>query len=183
MKIYHAIIVILILKSNKYQILVYLIGEFFGSIHDRYGHFTKFSDGVCCFTVGHWKNDLMEGVLDMELPSGGWTRASYSKGLKHGLERKFDGPYPKVQCLQRIAFYDNDSIIQVVECLMGGAYLIGRADPEMEKINDKDAIYVYPDLHTAIHGRYVDDQLISGEMCSIEDVEINPETFMLSLKG
>ena len=125
----------------------------------------------------------MEGVLDMELPSGGWTRASYSKGLKHGLERKFDGPYPKVQCLQRIAFYDNDSIIQVVECLMGGAYLIGRADPEMEKINDKDAIYVYPDLHTAIHGRYVDDQLISGEMCSIEDVEINPETFMLSLKG
>lgn len=163
--------------------MYYFIGEFFGSIHDRYGHFTKYGNGLCYFTVGHWKNDLMEGVIDMELPSGGWTRASYSKGIKHGLERQFNGPYPNVQYLQRIALYNNDSITQVVECLTGGSYLIGKAEPEMEMINDKYAIYVYPDLHTAIMGRYVDGQLISGEMCLIEDVDINPETFMLSLKG
>ena len=91
--------------------------------------------------------------------------------------------YPNVQYLQRIALYNNDSITQVVECLTGGSYLIGKAEPEMEMINDKDAIYVYPDLLTAIKGRYVDGQLISGEMCLIEEVDINPETFMLSLKG
>ena len=96
----------------------------------------------------------MEGVLDIEFPSGGWTRATYSKGLKHGFERKFNGPYPCVESLQRIAFYCNDSIIQVVECLIGGAYLIGKADPETEMINAKDAIYVYPDLQTAIQGRF-----------------------------
>ena len=125
----------------------------------------------------------MEGVLDIELPSGGWTRAAYSKGLKHGLERKFDGPYPHAKSLHRIAFYCNDNVISICECLIGGAYLIGKADPETEMINARDAIYVYPDLQTAIQGRFVDGQLISGKMCSIEDVQINPETFMLSLKG
>ena len=51
----------------------YFEGEFFGSVHDRYGHLTKFSEDGC-FCVGKWTNGLMEGVFDLTQTQG-WKRA------------------------------------------------------------------------------------------------------------
>ena len=140
------------------------------------------SEGQDRFAVGHWQNDFMEGVIDVENPSGGWTRGCYSRGLKHGLERKFDSVYGKAGNLRRVAYYCNDQIIgKVWQCLMGGAYLVGTVDSETEKINGKDVIYVYPDLQTAIQGRFVDGHMVSGQMCSVEDAYVDPETQMMTL--
>ena len=50
----------------------YFEGEFFGSVHDRYGHLTKIrEDGSYC--VGKWTNGLMEGIFDLTKIDG-WTR-------------------------------------------------------------------------------------------------------------
>ena len=37
----------------------YFEGEFHGSVRDRYGHLTKFSDGGCV-TCGYWENGHLE---------------------------------------------------------------------------------------------------------------------------
>ena len=61
--------------------------------------------------------------------------------------------------------------------------MIGKVDPDTEKIYGKDVIYVFPDLYNAIYGRFEDGLLISGEMCTIKEAFVNPETFIMSLTG
>ena len=61
--------------------------------------------------------------------------------------------------------------------------MIGKVDPDTEKIYGKDVIYVFPDLYNAIYGRFEDGLLISGEMCTIKEACVNPETFIMSLTG
>jgi histone-lysine N-methyltransferase SETD7 len=81
-----------------------------------------------------------------------------------------------------MAFYANDQISSIVwQCLIGGAFLVGKVDPETDTFCGKEIIYLYPDLTTAIFGRFVDGQLISGHMCQLTDAVLDPNTFMLSL--
>ena len=96
-----------------------------------------------------------------------WARYQY--GLKHGLERKFHGTYSDAKVLQRVAFYCNDSISGTVwQFLAGGAILVGQVDRETELFSGRDVIYIYPDLFTAIIGRYDNGILVSGFMCNIQ---------------
>lgn len=160
----------------------YFEGEFFGSIGDRYGHLTKITTENGCYCVGRWSNGLMEGMFDLE-ESDRWKRAIYHKGLKHGLERTFGGAYTNVENLQRVAFYCNDSTMGLVwECLPGGAYMLGRVDPETELFCGKGIIFIYPDLETTILCRYENGAMVSGYMCQLEEVSVDTETFMLSLR-
>ena len=87
----------------------YFEGQFFGSISDRSGHLTKPRENGC-FTVGLWKNGLLDGIVDMETEGGGWKRVAFKKGLKHGLERSFGGAYPQVNNPKRVACYQEDEI-------------------------------------------------------------------------
>ena len=96
-----------------------------------------------------------------------WAR--YQCGLKHGLERKFHGTYSDAKVLQRVAFYCNDSISGTVwQFLAGGAILVGQVDRETELFSGREVIYIYPDLFTAISGRYDNGILVSGFMCNIQ---------------
>ena len=46
--------------------------------------------------------------------------------------------------------------------------MVGEVDPETELFSGRNIIYIYPDLLTAIIGRYVNGILISGFMCNIQ---------------
>ena len=68
-----------------------------------------------------------------------------------------------------MAFYRNDSISGTVwQFLAGGAILVGQVDRETELFSGRDVIYIYPDLFTAIIGRYDNGVLVSGFMCNIQ---------------
>jgi len=159
----------------------YFEGQFFGSVYDRHGYLTKITSEDGCYCVGKWTNGLMEDIFDLT-ETDGWKRARYQCGLKHGLERKFHGTYPDAKVLQRVAFYCNDSISGTVwQFLAGGAILVGQVDRETELFSGRDVIYIYPDLFTAIIGRYDNGILVSGFMCNIQDVILNQETYMLEI--
>ena len=54
----------------------------------------------------------------------------------------------------------------------------------IKKLNNllcKDVVYIYPDLSTALHGRFEEGQLVSGHMCKLEAAAIDPETLMMTL--
>lgn len=59
--------------------------------------------------------------------------------------------------------------------------MVGRVDPETELFSTKDVLYIYPDLQTAIIGRYDNGNLISGFMCTLANAWIDAETFMLNV--
>ena len=46
--------------------------------------------------------------------------------------------------------------------------MVGQVDPETELFSGRNIIYIYPDLFTAIIGRYDNGILISGFMCNIQ---------------
>ena len=73
----------------------YFEGEFFGSINDRIGCLTKITENGC-FSIGKWSNGFMDEIFDLTETSG-WKRARYKNGLRHGLERKFNGIYPNTK--------------------------------------------------------------------------------------
>ena len=57
---------------------------------------------------------------------GGWIRCPYKNGCKHGIERTFDGPYPSVKKLRKVALFKEDQVVgNVWQCLPGGAYILG----------------------------------------------------------
>ena len=90
------------------------------------------------------------------------------------MERTFHGNYADVKVLQRVAFYCNDQISGVVwQFLVGGALMVGQIDPETELFSGKDVIYIYPDLYTALIGRYDNGTFISGFMCNIQVFFLN----------
>ena len=45
---------------------------------------------------------------------------------------------------------------------------MGQVDRETELFSGRDVIYIYPDLFTAIIGRYDNGVLVSGFMCNIQ---------------
>ena len=45
---------------------------------------------------------------------------------------------------------------------------MGQVDRETELFSGRDVIYIYPDLFTAIIGRYDNGILVSGFMCNIQ---------------
>ena len=57
--------------------------------------------------------------------------------------------------------------------------MVGKVDPETEQFWGKDIIYIYPDLKTVIIGRFDNGVMISGYMSTIEQVFVDPDTFML----
>ena len=159
----------------------YFEGQFFGSFSDRSGHLTKPRESGC-FTVGLWKSGLLDGIVDMETEGGGWKRVAFKKGLKHGLERSFEGAYPKVNNPKRVACYQEDEIVGPVwKFLPGGAFLLGPVDPETEEFVGKSVVFIYPDCQTAICGRFAHGTFISGYTCTIESIQINLHDDNLSL--
>ena len=149
----------------------YFEGQFNGSVRDRYGHLTKPREAGR-YTVGTWKNGLLDGVIDMEIERG-WIRCAYKNGCKHGLERTYDGPYANAENLRRVALFKEDKVVgQVWQCLPGGAYMLGTIDPDTEEYDGKIVTYLFPDCKMAIIGRFTNGTFISGYMHTIDSIEI-----------
>ena len=105
-----------------------------------------------------------QGPVDFHEQGGFWWRTCYRHGRKHGLSRKFAGSGPsggggsgssKVtqlpenrnfrHGLMNVEYYEHDKPLGVSWIgLMGGAFLVGRTDPESGKVSDKEAFYLYP---------------------------------------
>ena len=116
--------------------------------------------------------------MDFEI-DGGWKRGAYKKGLKHGLERKFDGPYTNVKNLRKVTLFREDHVDgKVWQCLPGGAFMLGKIDPETEEFCGKNVIYIYPDCKMAICGRFSNGTFISGYMHLIESITIPENTWI-----
>ena len=60
-------------------------------------------------------------------------------------------------------------------------FQVGRMDPESETFSGRDVIYIYPDLHTAIIGRYDNGTMILGYMCYLKAAFLDPETNMMQV--
>ena len=54
----------------------------------------------------------------------------------------------------------------VYQGLLGGGYLIGQVDTNGDMTGD-DIAFIYPDFRTAIRGKFVDGEMISGRECRV----------------
>lgn len=101
---------------------------------------------------------LLQGPVDFH-EQGVWWRTNHRHGRKHGLSRKFAGSgspgssgssvLPENRNfkhgLMSVEYYEHDKPVGVSWIgLMGGAFLIGRTDPESGTVSDKQAFYLYP---------------------------------------
>lgn len=173
----------------------YFRGEFQGgSLRNREGCLIKVSQGGSK-TYGRWRNGLLQGQADFQ-EHGFWLRASYHQGQRHGLCRKMAGQIATnssgssalpVNSNFRYGLMSVENyhlglpVGQAWQGLMGGAYLVGRLDPDSGKVCDKQGFYIYPDLCTAVRGRFCDGQLISGQAVTITEVGVNPSTWSLEI--
>ena len=152
-------------------------GQLVAGVREGWGVVTSRESGVHILS-GHWSAGLLTGYgqLVMSEDAGivqGWFRG----GCLHGLVRKmivkkFRTFTQQVSWLGR--YHSGVARGQCWEWREGGGYITGQVDSRGRFTGDNIA-FVYPDMSTAILGRYNDGVLVSGAPATVAEVTLEQD--------
>ena len=130
---------------------------------------------IFIFYKGTWVNGLMEGEMKVETLCGGWIEGYWSKGVPHGFQREFgakdinsndmDHNKPMLRFVGR--YYRGIRRGFCWQGCFGGGFICGFVDKEDGSFSGDDIAYIYPDFKTSIKGKFLNEKLVSGQMCEV----------------
>lgn len=148
-------------------------GNFDHGIREHDGMIISPRNGVSSL-VGEWRSGYLQGKGKMILDDLSVIEAWFRDGVMHGAARKVEMKKFRTfrQQVTWMGAYRNGR--QSGQCWLwkeGGGYLTGKVNEEGKLTGDEIA-FVYPDLETAIVGRFEDGVLVNGRASKIASVSL-----------
>lgn len=115
---------------------------------------------------GQYVEDKLDGLCKITTNEGGLLEMTFDRGVAHGPARRF-GPNGGLQWLGRYRFG-----IPFRSCWRSNdqeGWYYGSADAS-GRMSGRDVIYLYPDLHTALVGTWINDGMRRSRLSKIVSV-------------